>query len=133
MSSCPRGGGGAAAASGSATRDSRLANCELRTANCELRIIDAFRDAVRVISASFQAALNRRKVSHHSSSPSSLRYTVVMPRVSSTWQRRRMSVFATLLLSMCSLAAVAEQQPSAGADGDIPRVRIDAVVTDAQG
>ena len=56
-----------------------------------------------------------------------------MPRVSSTWRRRRVSVFATLLLSVCSFGAVADQQQPAATDGDIPRIRIDAVVTDAQG
>ena len=56
-----------------------------------------------------------------------------MPRISSTGRRRRASSFATLLLAVCSFAAVADQQLPAGADGDIPRVRIDAVVTDAQG
>jgi VWFA-related protein len=40
---------------------------------------------------------------------------------------------ATLLLSVCSFAAVADQQQAAGAGGDTPRVRLDAVVTDAQG
>ena len=34
---------------------------------------------------------------------------------------------------MCSFAAIANQQQPSGVDGDIPRVRIDAVVTDAQG
>ena len=39
----------------------------------------------------------------------------------------------TLLLSVCSFGAVADQQQPAGAAGDTPRVRLDAVVTDAQG
>jgi VWFA-related protein len=56
-----------------------------------------------------------------------------MARVSRTSRRRRVSVVATLLLSACSLAALADQQQPAGTDGDPSRVRIDAVVTDAQG
>jgi len=63
-----------------------------------------------------------------------LRYTGHMARVPSTLRRRRVSVVATLVLSACSLAAMADrQQQPAKTDGDTPRIRIDAVVTDAQG
>lgn len=62
-----------------------------------------------------------------------LRYTGAVPRMLSTSRGRCALSLGVLLLCVCSLLASA-QKPSPGAsEGDIHRVRIDAVVTDAQG
>jgi VWFA-related protein len=48
-------------------------------------------------------------------------------------RRRGASFFATSLLSVCGLAALSAQQQPPKAEDDPGRIRIDAVVTDAQG
>jgi VWFA-related protein len=54
-------------------------------------------------------------------------------RLSRIRRRRGASFFATYLLSLCGLAALSGHQQPPKAEDDPDRIRIDAVVTDAQG
>lgn len=91
----------------------------------------AWWNRLRAVHAAFDSISASRRVRSYLVLPIALHWDVVGS--SRTPQRRRASVLTTPLLLVCALTTLASQQPATKQDQAAAAIRIDAIVTDAQG